>query len=60
MFKGVYPKCDLNTYSGGFKGKSILDISCGGIGRDLIVLKQVGFEHIAATDVISELFINFK
>lgn len=51
MFKGIYPRCDLKNTGGGYSGKSILDISCGGVGRDLIVLDQVGFSNIAATEI---------
>lgn len=55
MFKGTYPKCNLKIYGGGYNGKSILDVSCGGAARDLIVLDQVGFSSIAATEIASEI-----
>lgn len=54
MFKGTYPRCDLRNTEG-YSGKSILDISCGGSGRDLIVLAQVGFSKIAATEISEEI-----
>lgn len=60
MFKGSYPKCDLSKLCGGFQSKSILDISCGGIGRDIIVFKQVGFEHIAATEITQDIVNEVK
>ena len=60
MFKGSYPKLDFKAHEGGYKGKSILDISGGGSGRDLIVFKQVGFEKIAATEISSEIVEQIK
>lgn len=55
MFKGQYPKCNLRIYGGGYAGKRILDVSCGGVGRDLIVLDQVGFSEIAATEISDDI-----
>lgn len=61
MFKGVYPKCNLKQLCGGsYSGKSILDISCGGDGRDLIVFDQVGFSKISATELTSEIVAQVK
>lgn len=57
MFKGTYPDCNLADYAGegGYEGRSVLDVSCGGVGRNLIVFKQVGFENIAATEISPEI-----
>ena len=53
MFKGKYPNCDLKL-AGGYKGKRLLDISCG-IGRDLVLFNQLGFEELAATEITEDI-----
>ena len=45
LFKGEYPK--LNLIKDSFVGKRICDIGCGD-GRNLVLLKQVGFDAYGA------------
>lgn len=54
MFKGKYPKCNLQELGRAYEDSKILDISCG-IGRDLILFNQLKFKEIAATEITQEI-----
>lgn len=54
IFKGVFPKCNLEQQIDGYNNKHLLDVSCGD-GRDFVLFNQLGFKEIAGTEISKEI-----
>ena len=59
MFKGNYPRLNLNKELNGYSDKSILDIGCGD-GRHLCLFDDLGFASICGTEISEDIVGKLK